>query len=108
MRTALLLLAIAACSSSETKKPQTEHATTTPNVPASTGPLSEAEFKAMHEPPTSPPKNLKGQVIDLDGTKAYLSLPEGTGPFPAIIVIHEWWGLNGNIEHWSDRIAGTG
>jgi carboxymethylenebutenolidase len=109
MRTAVLLLAIAACSSPESKKPSIEHASpTTTNLPASTGPLSEAEFKAMHEPPTSPPKNLKGQVIDLGGTKAYLSLPEGTGPFPAIIVIHEWWGLNGNIEHWADRIAGTG
>lgn len=109
MRTAVLLLVIAACSSSESKKPATEPASpTTTNLPASTGPLSEAEFKAMHEPPTSPPKNLKGQVIDLNGTKAYLSLPEGTGPFPAIVVIHEWWGLNGNIEHWADRIAGTG
>jgi carboxymethylenebutenolidase len=73
-----------------------------------TGPLTEAEFKALHEAPTAPPQNLKGQVIDLNGTKAYLSLPPGQGPFPAIVVIHEWWGLNGNIEHWADRLAGTG
>jgi carboxymethylenebutenolidase len=47
-------------------------------------------------------------MIDLKGTKAYLSLPKGAGPFPAIVVIHEWWGLNSNIEHWADRMASAG
>ncbi|HSD89575.1 MAG TPA: dienelactone hydrolase family protein [Kofleriaceae bacterium] len=108
MRIAALLLAVAACSSSTTPKDRAHEVETVANKPAETGPLSEAEFKAMHEPPTSPPQNLKGQVIDLDGTKAYLSVPPGPGPHPGIVVIHEWWGLNGNIEHWADRLAGTG
>ncbi|HTL37060.1 MAG TPA: dienelactone hydrolase family protein [Kofleriaceae bacterium] len=108
MRTALLLVAIAACSSSSSQKPPSIEEAKPTNTPAMTGPLSEAEFKALHEPPSSPPQHLHGQVIDLAGTKAYLSLPEGKGPFPAIVVIHEWWGLNGNIEHWADRLAGTG
>jgi carboxymethylenebutenolidase len=101
MRTPLLALAIAlaACSS---KAP----ATTT--GPASTGPLTEEQFKALHALPTPDPKDLKGQMIDLKGTQAYLSLPAGTGPFPAIVVIHEWWGLNGNIKHWADRLASAG
>lgn len=76
--------------------------------PASTGPLSEAEFKALHAPPTAGPEVRLGETIDLQGTKAYLSLPKGTGPFPAIVVIHEWWGLNANIEHWTDRLASAG
>ncbi|HUS27847.1 MAG TPA: dienelactone hydrolase family protein [Kofleriaceae bacterium] len=111
MRTAVLLLAIAACSSgSSTPPPSTTTTTqaTGQNTPAMTGPLSEAEFKALHEPPATPPQHLKGEVIDLAGTKAYLSLPQGKGPFPAIVVIHEWWGLNGNIKHWADRLAATG
>jgi len=29
-------------------------------------------------------------------------------PLPAIIVIHEWWGLNDNIRAMSDRLAGEG
>jgi carboxymethylenebutenolidase len=62
----------------------------------------------MHPPPTSAPVPGKGTTIDLAGTKAYLSLPSGTGPFPAIVVIHEWWGLNANIEHWADRLASAG
>lgn len=49
-----------------------------------------------------------GSHIEIQGTKAYLSLPDGAGPFPAIVVIHEWWGLNPNIEHWADRLATAG
>ena len=29
-------------------------------------------------------------------------------PFPAVIVIHEWWGLNDNIRAMADRLAGEG
>src|SRR4051794_16307524 len=106
MRTALVIAALAACSSSTpSRKPEPK---TPENKPAQTGPLSEEQFKALHEPPTSAPQNLKGQVIDLNGTKAYLSIPAGPGPHPGIVVIHEWWGLNNNIEHWADRLAGTG
>lgn len=102
-----LLAALAACGSSQTSAP----AATSPapaNRPASTGPLSEAEFKALHAAPTENKAPLHGQQIDLAGTKAYLSLPAGTGPFPGIVVIHEWWGLNENIEHWADRLATAG
>ncbi len=29
-----------------------------------------------------------------DSVEAYFSLPEGKGPFPTLIIIHEQWGLN--------------
>ena len=29
-------------------------------------------------------------------------------PFPAIIVIHEWWGLNDGVRAMADRLAGLG
>lgn len=29
-------------------------------------------------------------------------------PLPAIIVIHEWWGLNDNVRRMADRLAGEG
>ncbi|HHH27328.1 MAG TPA: dienelactone hydrolase family protein [Polyangiaceae bacterium] len=42
-------------------------------------------------------------------SKAYLSLPtEGEPPRPSVVVIHEWWGLNQHIKHWSDRLAEAG
>ena len=41
--------------------------------------------------------------------KGYLSRPsDSTGPFPGIIVIHEWWGLNDNIRSMTDQLAAAG
>jgi carboxymethylenebutenolidase len=74
-----------------------------------TGPLSEAEFKALHELRTDKAPPARGQMIDLAGTHSYLSLPPNAKPpLPALVVIHEWWGLNDNIKHWSDRLAADG
>lgn len=39
---------------------------------------------------------------------AYISKPEGSGPAPNIIMIHEWWGLNKNIKETADRLAKQG
>lgn len=47
-------------------------------------------------------------MIDLKTTKGYLSKPSGNGPFPAIIVLQEWWGLNDNIKEIVDRFAKEG
>jgi carboxymethylenebutenolidase len=92
------LLALAACS----------HAAPTSHQPSDTGAVTEEQFKAMHTAPTAGPHDLHGESLIVGGAKAYLSLPTGTGPFPGIVVIHEWWGLNANIEHWSDRLASAG
>lgn len=43
-----------------------------------------------------------------DSVSAYFSLPQGNGPFPAIIVIHEWWGLNDWIRTNADAFANKG
>jgi carboxymethylenebutenolidase len=40
--------------------------------------------------------------------KAFLAVPEGKGPFPAIVVIQEWWGLNDWIKDNAKRLAGKG
>src|SRR5277367_272272 len=34
--------------------------------------------------------------------------PAGKGPFPAIIVIHEWWGLNDWVKDQAAKLAGEG
>lgn len=39
---------------------------------------------------------------------AYLALPEGEGPFPGIVVIHEAFGLNENIKDIARRFADQG
>lgn len=89
--------------SSDSAKPSTSVAD------GMTGGLSEEAFKALHELKTDAPPKLDGQDITIDGTKAYLSLPEAQKPAKiGIVVIHEWWGLNDNIRHWADRLAKDG
>jgi len=43
-----------------------------------------------------------------DGMESFLALPEGAGPFPGLIVIHETAGLNDNIRDISRRFAEQG
>ena len=48
--------------------------------------------------------NLEGKPIE-----GYLASPENENrPLPAIIVIHEWWGLNENIKAMTRKIAAEG
>lgn len=59
---------------------------------------------------TAPPP--RGEdVAYLDGspeTVGYISLPEGDGPFPAVILIHEWDGLTDRIRQTADALADEG
>ncbi len=38
----------------------------------------------------------------------YLARPDGEGPFPGVVVIHEIFGLNENIKEIADRFAAEG
>lgn len=38
----------------------------------------------------------------------YLAVPEGAGPHPAVLLIHEWWGLNEGITILADALAQEG
>jgi carboxymethylenebutenolidase len=37
-----------------------------------------------------------------------LYAPSGSGPFPGILVIHEWWGLDGWMKEQASRLADEG
>jgi carboxymethylenebutenolidase len=37
-----------------------------------------------------------------------LYTPAGKGPFPGIVVIHEWWGLNDWVKDQADKISDLG
>ncbi|MCA9867506.1 MAG: dienelactone hydrolase family protein [Anaerolineae bacterium] len=41
-------------------------------------------------------------------TRGYLAVPSGSGPWPGVVVIQEWWGLNDNIRDIADRFASEG
>jgi carboxymethylenebutenolidase len=38
----------------------------------------------------------------------YLAQPSGKGPFPAVVVIQEWWGLNDWVKQQADALAAKG
>jgi carboxymethylenebutenolidase len=40
--------------------------------------------------------------------KAFVAMPEGKGPFPGIVVIQEWWGLNDWIKENAKHFAMKG
>ncbi len=53
-----------------------------------------------------------GESVSYDpedtGAKGYLAVPEGDGPFGAVILIHEWNGLVDRVRQVADAIAAEG
>ena len=48
------------------------------------------------------------ELIEVSGVKGHLAKPTGNGPWPAVIVIQEWWGLDAQTKSIADRFAGIG
>ena len=53
------------------------------------------------------PKNVSYKSGD-ETVQAILYTPEGKGPFPGIIVIHEWWGLNDWVKEQASKLSDLG
>jgi len=47
-------------------------------------------------------------TVDGQEMKGFLALPEGDGPFPGVIVVHEWWGLNDYPKDRARKFAENG
>jgi carboxymethylenebutenolidase len=47
-------------------------------------------------------------LTDLDAMDGYLARPSTDGPWPGVIVVHEWWGLDEQTKSIADRLAGVG
>jgi len=56
--------------------------------------------------------SVKAQTVNFpSGTETisgYLALPESPGQHPALVVIHEWWGLNDWVKEQARKFAGQG
>ena len=72
------------------------------------GVLSEETFAALHQHREHSSYELKGEDIEIGGERAYLSIPQEGKSSGAVLVIHEWWGLNEHIRRWTDRLADEG
>ena len=47
--------------------------------------------------------------VTVGPASGYLAVPaESRGPWPGVVVIHESWGLNGDIRAHADRLAAEG
>ncbi|MBX6313208.1 MAG: dienelactone hydrolase family protein [Isosphaeraceae bacterium] len=61
---------------------------------------------------TADQKAVQTETVEFRGSngavKGFLAKPQGSGPFPAIIVVHEWWGLADWIKQNAERLAGQG
>jgi carboxymethylenebutenolidase len=47
-------------------------------------------------------------MMQFGGVSGYLARPDTDGPWPAVIVIQEWWGLDAQTKSIADRVAGLG
>jgi carboxymethylenebutenolidase len=43
-----------------------------------------------------------------DTVQALIYTPEGKGPFPGVLVIHEWWGLNDWVKEQASKLSDLG
>lgn len=66
---------------------------------------------AVAQAPTVPVTTEQVTYGTVNGTslRGFLARPTNMAePLPALIVIHEWWGLNDNIQAMTQRLAGEG
>jgi carboxymethylenebutenolidase len=47
-----------------------------------------------------------GEMTKIGSVSGYLAKPSGMGPWPTVIVIQEWWGLDQQTKSIADRLAG--
>ncbi len=48
------------------------------------------------------------ELTQLNSVEGYLAKPDGEGPWPAMVVIQEWWGLDDQTKSMADRFAQEG
>jgi carboxymethylenebutenolidase len=74
----------------------------------------EAEAQESVLPPAvlgeaGPPTGTAVSYFDADAaTRGYLAVPDGAGPFPSVILIHEWNGLVDRVRQVADALAEEG
>jgi len=49
-----------------------------------------------------------GKMTQFHSVPGYLDKPAGDGPFPALLVIQEWWGLDAQTKSITNRCAAEG
>ena len=72
-------------------------------------PTAEGELPPALLGTASPPQGTDLSYLESDAaTTGYLALPEGEGPHPALILVHEWNGLSSRVRQVADAFAAEG
>ncbi|HSM03757.1 MAG TPA: dienelactone hydrolase family protein [Longimicrobiales bacterium] len=104
-----LLILASACGPAEEAAPP----------PAADTPAAESRVPVQPTAADALPAAIVGEAGDLRGqplqyldddpqTTGYLAVPEGEGPFPALVIIHEWNGLTDRVRQVADAFAAEG
>jgi carboxymethylenebutenolidase len=110
----LLMLSLGACGSPTSGSAQGDKTAARENVDAMTREHandSTAPSAAARTAPTRPviAESLPYAELDDELVYGYFVAPADMfEPLPAVIMIHEWWGLNDNIRAMADRLAAEG
>ncbi|MDB4978508.1 MAG: putative dienelactone hydrolase family [Candidatus Peribacteria bacterium] len=51
---------------------------------------------------------IKTEQVNYGAANGYLALPQTEGTHPAVVLIHEWWGLNDNMRWYAEQFAKQG
>jgi len=69
---------------------------------------NDAVLQAINGEAGAPQGQRVAYFADNAATSGYLAVPEGDGPFPAVLLIHEWNGLVERIQQTADAFAAQG
>jgi carboxymethylenebutenolidase len=110
LTTALLATAVTACGgpeAGETEQPGATASVDGPRVPVS--PTAADEMPPAIIGNGGPLQGVDVNYVDGEAaTTGYLAIPEGPGPFPALVIIHEWNGLVDRVRQVADDFAAEG
>ncbi|MFP4407290.1 MAG: dienelactone hydrolase family protein [Spirochaetaceae bacterium] len=70
--------------------------------------LAPAVLFAQEDPADAARTNVTYPAADGTTLRGYLARPSGSGPFPGVLMIHEWWGLNVDTARLADALAEEG
>lgn len=67
-----------------------------------------AVFDAVTGESTADNVNMEYATMDGETLSGYLATPDEPGEYPAVLLIHEWWGLNHGMTVLADALAQEG
>ena len=111
----ILLFAVAACGRTETESgTATETAAAVENVEAMAREHAEDTAEPSEAAEVQPAREVTAErlayaEVDDELVYGHFAFPSDMiEPLPAVIMIHEWWGLNDNIRAMAERLAAEG